>query len=329
MKKITFSLFILAAIFVSGTGCLKDKGFDNNEYGINDPDASPKGVGFLQGVKFVNPIGLNLTADPQTVETPLVISLLSAANTTSDVHVQVATDQSIVTQYNTDNAATANFVPLEVVDPSLFNLAGNDITIAAGEKLGTVVLNVPNATSFDPNTKYGIGVKITGADAGWTVATNEDEILLKISIKNVYDGKYELHGQFYHPTAAPSYPTFTVNVEMQTTAPNSVIMYSPDYDDFLHPWTATTGGSLTAFGSQSPEYTVDPGTLAISVQNAYVGAVTFYTMGLGFDNNGYDSRWDPTNKIMYDCFGYNNPGGIFNPAATRMWIDTLIYTGPR
>ena len=44
MKKIT--LLALAAITMVSTGCLKDKGFENQEYGIKDPSSSPAGIGF-------------------------------------------------------------------------------------------------------------------------------------------------------------------------------------------------------------------------------------------------------------------------------------------
>ena len=66
MKKIllTSSLFAVMALLL--TSCLKDKGFDNQTYGINDPDTQPPGVGFPLGTKTQG-FGLNLTSSAQAV----------------------------------------------------------------------------------------------------------------------------------------------------------------------------------------------------------------------------------------------------------------------
>lgn len=63
MKRIKSLSLLLVAIAIAGTGCLKDKGFDNHEYGINDPDGSPAGVGFNLGVAFKQSVGINLSGD--------------------------------------------------------------------------------------------------------------------------------------------------------------------------------------------------------------------------------------------------------------------------
>ena len=53
MKKIiTVSIFTVALAAVI-TGCLKDKGYDSNQYGIN-LNGSPKGVSFPEGVNDAN-----------------------------------------------------------------------------------------------------------------------------------------------------------------------------------------------------------------------------------------------------------------------------------
>ena len=324
MKKIKFITLLLSAVLIAGVGCVKDKGFEDHQYGINDPDASPAGVGFLNGVGILNAVGLDVSTNSQGISTPLTISLLTPNVPTTDVHVTLAFDSMVVTSYD-----TANHLQIVNLDPSLFHLQSTQVTIPAGSRTAVVQVNIDSTTTLDPNIKYGIGLRIANIDGGYIIASNQDEIVLQINVKNQYDGVYELHGQFYHPTAAPTYPTFTFTVEMWTTGANSVEMYSPDYADFLHPWSATTDGAITAFGSQSPEYTIDPVTNEVTVQNVFPGAVTFYTMGMGYDNAGYDSHWDPATKTIYANFGYNQPGGVFDPATTRAWIDTLIYIGPR
>lgn len=323
MKRIKSLSLLLVAIAIAGTGCLKDKGFDNHEYGINDPDGSPSGVGFNLGVAFKHNVGINLSGDPQTVKGIINVALFSSTLAQNDINVKIASDPTIISDYN-----TANGTSIIELDPSLFSFDGTDRVIKRGDKIDSVSVLVPSTLTLDPNETYGIGVKIVSADAGYTIATNENKLLLVIGIKNKYDGVYELHGQFYHPTAAPGFPLYTIEVEMWTTGPNSVKMFSPDFDGFYHPWS--TGTAITAFSSQEPEYTVDPVTEKVTVFNSFVPAATIYSMGIGYDNLGYDSRWDDGDKIMYANFGYNlGAGGAFNPAASREWIDTLIYLGPR
>ncbi|MEI9909714.1 MAG: hypothetical protein WDO71_08565 [Bacteroidota bacterium] len=72
---------------------------------------------------------------------------------------------------------------------------------------------------------------------------------------------------------------------MHTTGLNSVKMYVPEFGDYYHP--GLFDGVLNAFGSQEPDYTINPTTNAVTVQNSFPGATTFYTMAPGF-NSHYD-----------------------------------------
>ena len=77
MKKIISSTLILAALAVSFTGCLKDKGFENHTYGINDPDTQPPGVGFPKAVASKVTIGVELDPNPQTVNDLVFVNVLA------------------------------------------------------------------------------------------------------------------------------------------------------------------------------------------------------------------------------------------------------------
>jgi hypothetical protein len=110
---------------------------------------------------------------------------------------------------------------------------------------------------------------------------------------------------------------------MITTGSNTCKIYSPDFPGFYNP--AILNGNFTAFGAQEPAYTVDPSTNKVTVQNAYVGAVTFYTMAAGFN-----SYYDPASRTYYVKWGYNyDAGGVFNAATTREWTQTIKYLRPR
>lgn len=322
MKKILITFLFASSVGTLLPGCLKDEGFDNHEYGINDPDTQPPGVGFPLGTRLKNDFGLEVIGTPQVVSDMVFVNLNSGAPAPSDITITISDNsQSLVDAYN---AATGR--SLEPLPANLFAVP-TTITIPAGERFAKVDLVVSSTLTLDPAVIYGVGLTITQVSGNYKIAENMKNLFIAFSIKNKYDGKYRLNGQFYHPTASP-YLWYTTTVEMHTSGPNSVRMYWPLAGAFGHPWE--TGGGLAYFGAQEPEYTIDPSTEKITVFNSFTGATTVYQMGLGFDNAGYDSRWEDPDKTMFVCFGYNlGPGGELNPAASRLWVDTLIRTGPR
>ncbi|MBL7748997.1 MAG: hypothetical protein JNM19_16275, partial [Chitinophagaceae bacterium] len=65
MKRIINVAVLFAMMIVVFSGCLKDKGFDNYEYGINDPDTQPPGVGFPKAANKKNTVGLDVSGSNQ------------------------------------------------------------------------------------------------------------------------------------------------------------------------------------------------------------------------------------------------------------------------
>lgn len=325
MKKLVLNALLFSAVSFGLTSCLKDKGFENFEYGINDPDTAPPGVGFLNGTKPKNDLGLEVSADPQQANDLLIVKLLSGNTSGSDIQVTIADNTTaLLAAYNAANGTSIVALPA-----ALWSVPGS-LTIPAGQYINQVPLTVSNTTSLDPNTQYAVGLTITDVTNGLRIASNMDDLFIVISVKNQYDGKYNIRGKFYHPSY-PFYP-FNTTIEMHTTGPNSAKMYYPAFDDYLNPFaTAPNGTGITGFDLQDPDFVVNPTTNKVTaVNNVSVGATTFYTLGLGYDNAGYDSRWDPATQTFYVCYGYNTgAGGTFISGTSRMWIDTFRRTGPR
>ncbi len=196
------------------------------------------------------------------------------------------------------------------------------LTFSPGEFAKQIYLVIPDATVMDPSSTYAMGFTITSVGDGASVS-NAKSMVVTIGAKNAYDGVYEDAFTFYHPTGNPGYTGDVVEVHMITTGSNTCKIYFPDFGDFYNP--IFFNGSVTAFGAQEPAYTIDPITNKVTVQNTYVGAVTFYTMAAGFD-----SHYDPATRTYYVKFGYNyDPGGVFNAATSREWTQTLKYLRPR
>ncbi len=196
------------------------------------------------------------------------------------------------------------------------------LTFEPGEFAKQIYLIIPDATVMSPSSTYAMGFTITGVDNGADISSLKSTVVT-IGAKNAYDGVYEDDFTFFHPTGNPGYTGEVVEVHMITTGSNTCKIYFPDFGGFYNP--IFYNGGITAFGAQEPAYTIDPVTNKVTVQNSYVGAVTFYQMA-----TGYDSYYDPNTRTYDVKFGYNYAaGGVFNPAATREWTQKLKYLRPR
>ena len=74
MRKV-FIVMSLAALMHYRHRLPEDKGFENNEYGINGADNSPAGMAGFQRVTFKLNLGLDLSPDPQVIDDQAVIML--------------------------------------------------------------------------------------------------------------------------------------------------------------------------------------------------------------------------------------------------------------
>ncbi|MBK6937746.1 MAG: DUF1735 domain-containing protein [Chitinophagaceae bacterium] len=311
MKKTFLSslIFAAASMFVL-TGCLKDKGFDNNEYGINDPDTQPPGVGFPLAAKAKNTYGLDVSASSQAVNGLVYVNLESGTPAPSDIVITLELDSNMVKSYN-----TANGTSIKIMNYSLFTMPGlagsparTTVTIPAGGRNVEIPINVPSTLSFDPNSTYGVGVKIVSVTGNYTIASNMKNLLIEFSIKNKYDGKYNLVG--YH-NRVPYDAPYDEIVHMITSGPSSVTMYWPAAATYAHPIL----GGASYYGSFTTNLIFNPSTNVLIDWNQYPYAFTV-------TNQVYSGSYDPVNKIIYAEIGYN--GNVL-----RKFFDTMTYLGPR
>ena len=191
---------------VAFSSCLKDKGFDNGEYGIQVIEK--KGVSLPQSIAGSVDIGLLSSDAPQILAAPIV-ALETVGAQSSDVTVQFALKPELV---SADPDLT--LLPASAYSSNL------TATIKAGKLLDTLEITIPRASDLDPNLTYGLGLELVSASNGFTIASNMKQVLIRITVKNIYDGEYTANGYFYHPTA----PRAITNrpKDLLTTGPNSV-----------------------------------------------------------------------------------------------------------
>lgn len=296
MRKILSFSFMALALSVLSTGCLKDKGYEDQKYGIQIADI--KGVAFPQAKASPVIMGVDSRASAFTVDGP-VIALEQEGVASSAVTVTLATNDALVTD--------AGITPL----PSGAITLPSSMNIASGTKLsGAIPLTLTNTSLLDPNITYGVGISIASVTGGYTIAQNQKNIVIGFNIKNKYDGKYRLRG--YHNRPGLSNP-YDEEVDMITSGPTSVTMFWPALGDYAHP----LNGGVTYYGTFTANFIFN----ASDQMTGWDWTPFPTTLPTALD--GAVSRYDASTKTIYFHGWYNN-----NPGA-RKFFDTLTYIGPR
>ena len=251
---------------------------------------------------------------------------LKLTNTTEtapeDIYVYLIKTDALVSGYNTANGTTLSSV--STTDAAIQYDFSKPVVIRKGTRRTIINMTVnPSKLDLSKQNAIGIGIlRVEGAGAAINNST-ASKVVIEFGARNQYDGRYLLKGAFYHPTAQPANAPYSIEVLMISSGANSVKIYSEDFGGYYHPWLDATG-SITAFSGQEPDYTINPTTNKVTVQNTAPGAATFYEM-----NPTYNSRYEPGSRTIYAQFGYSYVGGSFVSGTSRQFTDTLVYIGPR
>lgn len=313
MKKILFSSLLIAGMAVAFTGCLKDKGFDNNEYGINDPDTQPPGVGFPLSTK-AQAIGVDISANNQGLTGLINVNIQSGKAAQSPVKITLADNTAaLVAAYNTENGLTGTSAILPL-NASLYNF-GTSLVIPAGGRFAEIPLNITNTTSLSLTRSYAVGITITAVDGGYKIADNMKNLLVIMALKNRMDGIYEITGEALRagdPVLTGAFGPY--QRALATSGANSV-----QWEGSVR-WANTGSSSLPA--GFEPNIAVDPATNLVtavsSVSGIYMTAPIIRT-----DIIGTTQRYDPATKTLYFEFSYG--GG----PASRLFSIKAKYVKPR
>lgn len=337
MKKILSSSLILATLAVAFTGCLKDKGFDNHTYGINDPDTQPPGVGFPLAATAKYTVGLDAgVAVTQAVNNVVWVNLETGTPAKSDVHVTLVLNDALRVAYNLANGTNILQMPA-----AFYNMALT-LTIPAGSTGGMVPVNIPSTVPLDPSNSYGLGITITSVDGGYRIAENLKNLFLEFTLKNKYDGTYaaKVLTQGWGAFGITDEPVFydwgppgTATIFLITGGPNSVRFFDDwgfgDFIQICH--TGVGGGGNSGFGATAPRYTFNTATNEIiSVTNdipddgrgrVFYKSTTVFPGAPGANDGNY---WTPgTKKILAEYYLKQNG----RPDQRISMI--LTYRGPR
>lgn len=312
MKKIMISSALLAATFIF-SGCLKDKGFENHEYGINSPEASPPGVGFPWATASdVNITSIEVKTSPQTITVP-TITLAADQPAPQDIHVNLTANQALVAAYNADHPGS----PLTTFPAGAYSIPSLKVTIPKGQRMGALNITIPTTNGLSFSDIYGLGFTISSVDEpGYKIAENMKNVVIGINVANQYAGTYNTSGYFFHPSAPRAMQDIKDLGTKSATAciaPLGDLYGANYYFDFevsptntLTNWVAR-GATPPAPGSGF--YTMDvpnpagvtypvsapPGTapwVHSTYNNTYVPATKTFWMHYGY--SGTDQNWTRT-----------------------------------
>ncbi|MBN8688142.1 MAG: DUF1735 domain-containing protein [Chitinophagales bacterium] len=308
-------ILFYASFLLLLSSCLKDKDYNDGKIGHEIAPQKILELAAPNSTASFTAVALDIKSTDTTIEL-LPVRLSSSAP--AEAELVITLDTTVTTSYLTDHPEYSHFKESGGVV-----LTTTQVIIPKGA-LASAPLKVKVKTSlFDPAKSYLIGFKVKSVNnSSYGISANYATHYYAFNAKNIYDGVYTLQFKNYHPTSNPGYTGETVEVHMVTTSATKVKIFFPDFGGFYCP--AILGGNLTAFSAQEPEYSIDPATQKVTVQNAYSGATTFYTM-----NPSYDSRYDPATKKIYAKWGYNYVNGTFSSASSREWEQVFTYKSPR
>ncbi len=333
MKQFIKLTFIGAAMAVAFSGCLKDKGYEDGQYGVQVIEK--KGVSLPQAIAGTASFALFSSDNPQILAAP-VFALEAIGRQTTDVNVTFALKPDLV-------AADPTLTLLPATEYVL-NLTAK---IAAGQLVDTLEITIPKSSNLDPNLTYALGIELVSADNGFQVASNMKEVLIKLSVKNKYDGLYEATGTFVDVSNAAFVSRYPLEYYLITTGPSTVNVCALINGEIVPGYLFSNAGVGTLYGRFGLQAFFDPTTDAIVEIRNYYGDPSNPANGVGdpsggtgapdyFSSNGRGAVLDPSGVNAYDAatktvrikYFMLQPSVV--PTGPRSFFDeTWTYIGPR
>lgn len=294
-NNIVYKWLIPALCVVGLSSCLKNKNdqpdFSSVTPVVELPVNSPVGDG------SVNSLSTSFTVSATASDYYFYVNYAAPSANASDLKVTLSVDPNALVRYN----AVSTNDSLTILPAGTFSMPLS-ITIPAGQSKVQVPVKI-STSLLDPNLTYALPVTITDA-SGVVISKNFASLVVKIALKNIYDGKYTLKGFIVRGDDMDLGGHFSgISRDLTTDGANAVT--------FAQVWR--TGAA--AGGIDGLTINVDPLTNKVKMVSKATAALA--------NLPGYDNRYDPATKTFYLSFYWGT--GPSNRSAT----DTLTYTGAR
>jgi hypothetical protein len=298
MKNKNIIKWVFPVLCVVGlSSCLKNENlqpdFSATTPVVELPVASPMGDG------SVNSLSTSLTQSDTPSTYSFFVNYAASSTKATDINVTLGVSPASIDSYN---AAHADDDPIVIMPASAYEMS-TTVTIPAGQRRVEVPVKVLSK-SLDPNFTYGIPVTITDA-SGEVISKNFASLVIKVAVKNKYDGKYSYKGYIFRegdPDLSGFFKGLTSDLE--TNGANGLNFPNPVWSN---------GSAVGGIGGLT--INIDPATNKVTMKSKEQAALV--------NNPNYDNRYDPATKTFYLSFKWGAS------PASRMTTDTLTYTGPR
>lgn len=298
MKKllsITLALFTL--IFLNS--CLKDKGFENQEYGLKN--------GGILDEPFVQILGGGLSKMPQSNIKPDVTDPLNIADTVTfkifyvnngkpadkDIKVTVAVNNAAIAAYNADTTKP----DFDRLPDSTFRIGNPIVTVKAGQNFSEDIIVIYNPRKIDNSKLYLLPISIVDAQ-GVKFSSNNSTIYYNI-IGNPLAGNYKSTGFFYHPSSPRVIDIPSKSLLAVTGTQLQMGLGDLSAQVIL---TVNANNTVTILDKDGVNVGISP-TFELTALPAP------YSPFPGSNAALYNNTYDPATKTFYLRYGYNGGSG--------------------
>ena len=292
MKKIILSTALLLSMLFLNS-CLKDKGFENSEYGLN-PAANNSSaiVQFLGGGFPFFAKDQLLKADPTKARDTAYLQIFYVNNglpTANDVTIKFAISPAALTEFNSD----PNKADFDRLPDSTFIFTQTSAVVKAGQSYSAKIPFIFFPGKVDPSKLYMLPIRIT--DGGGNIISSNSSTFYIHIVGNPLAGSYVSDGYFYHPTVPRA-----INALHKDLAAIDDIFVETNLGDLAAPISISIDASNNVF-------------IAYLNGNVGIGPTSLflvnpsYTPFPGSNPAIYTNKYDPVTKTFYLRYGY--PGG--------------------
>ena len=316
MRKICFHKSRLVAILLSVVllSCLKDKGYEDGEYGAVRNTAGQEFVTIPRASSTVNALGVESRTGMQLVKL-FALSYDHENPAPADFTAKLRLNNDLVRA--ADSTAT-------ILPATAYTIPTLDVQFRQGKRISdTFAINI-NTSLLDPSKKYGIGFTLESTTkSGAQIPTNLRNVVYVFSIKNKYDGIYTFKARYDIPADRPAEwlrtPfTYPFEVQLITTGPNSVRFFNTAFSAGFQPLMVPGASGL---GATEANFTFDANDKLVGVTNP---AADSRNRQFALNPAVTDNRYDPATKTFYSALIFTQ--NSFLPISM---YDTLIYLRAR
>jgi hypothetical protein len=309
-NKIIFAAGLLLAAF-SLNSCLK-----NGKY-FADFAASKASIDLPLAASNANGV-VAFTFDATTTSTsiPVYVNVASPKVLSKPVKATLAIDTAFLSQYNSDNGTS-----YEVFPDSVYTTTGFNLTVPAGQRLDSMNVTF-DFTKLNLSHQYVLPITIAQADLP---IEQWNHLILYVSVKNKYDGRYVVTGSFADVTNSAFTDVYPVTVDFVTSGADNVTEFNEDYG--LYGFVFNTGAGASYYGSFYPKFYFDANGNITKVVNG-AGQPAANTRYATLDPTGIN-KFDGNQNLDVSYF-MNQPSAVpASPYIRATFKEHYKYIGPR